>query len=253
MLLSTQGPFPPRTLPRFPGTTDPSATLTARPAPRGVPVDVCCISVRASRVAALFLFHACRRQYPDGNGSVPVSLASPSANGLPLLTGGSASVLPVSRPARRSLAFRPAWSLNRPRRPFSPECFSPCRYLHGPPWLLPTGATVVGRGSHPPEEGAFPRRTVKDGLTEGVRARFGVRPCNLLTKEGVADRCAARLAGRLTAARLRELSGRLGPGRPESVSTLTGRVERKVARNQKLRERVLGIESQILPKTKNKV
>ena len=163
MLLSTQGPFPPRTLPRFPGTTDPSATLTARPAPRGVPVDVCCISVRASRVAALFLFHACRRQYPDGNGSVPVSLASPSANGLPLLTGGSASVLPVSRPARRSLAFRPAWSLNRPRRPFSPECFSPCRYLHGPPWLLPTGATVVGRGSHPPEEGAFPRRTWSRG------------------------------------------------------------------------------------------
>ena len=187
MLLSTQGPFPPRTLPRFPGTTDPSATLTARPAPRGVPVDLCCISVRASRVAALFLFHACRRQYPDGNGSVPVSLASPSANGLPLLTGGSASVLPVSRPARRSLAFRPAWSLNRPRRPFfaasqgegrhqenprrrSPECFSPCRYLHGPPWLLPTGATVVGRGSHPPEEGAFPRRTVKDGLGGHVKS-----------------------------------------------------------------------------------
>ena len=25
------------------------------------------------------------------------------------------------RPARRSLAFRPAWSLSRPRRPFSPE------------------------------------------------------------------------------------------------------------------------------------
>ena len=145
MLLSTQGPFPPRTLPRFPGTTDPSATLTARPAPRGVPVDVCCISVRASRVAALFLFHACRRQYPDGNGSVPVSLASPSANGLPLLTGGSTSVLPVSRPARRSLAFRPAWSLNRPRRPFfhqsasvhvvtsmaRPGCYQPERQLLG--------------------------------------------------------------------------------------------------------------------------
>ena len=131
MLLSTQGPFPPRTLPRFPGTTDPSATLTARPAPRGVPVDLCCISVRASRVAALFLFHACRRQYPDGNGSVPVSLASPSANGLPLLTGGSTSVLPVSRPARRSLAFRPAWSLNRPRRPFFTRVL---QSMSLPPW-----------------------------------------------------------------------------------------------------------------------
>ena len=187
MLLSTQGPFPPRTLPRFPGTTDPSATLTARPAPRGVPVDLCCISVRASRVAALFLFHACRRQYPDGNGSVPVSLASPSANGLPLLTGGSASVLPVSRPARRSLAFRPAGSLNRPRRPFLPECFSPCRYLHGPPWLLPTGATVVGRGSHPPEEGAFPRRTVKDGLAARIR-----NPCDWALIGRPAFYCEAR-------------------------------------------------------------
>ena len=165
MLLSTQGPFPPPALPGFSGTTDPSATLTARPAPRGVPVDVCRISPRASRVAAFFPFHACQRHYPDGSGSVPASLSSPSANGLPLKSGGSASVLSVSRPARRSLAFRPAWSLNRPWRPFSPECFSPCRYLHGPPWLLPTGATVVGRGSHPPEEGAFPRRTGPSWIT----------------------------------------------------------------------------------------
>ena len=165
MLLSTQGPFPPPALPGFSGTTDPSATLTARPAPRGVPVDVCRISPRASRVAAFFPFHACQRHYPDGSGSVPASLSSPSANGLPLKSGGSASVLSVSRPARRSLAFRPAWSLNRPWRPFSPECFSPCRYLHGPPWLLPTGATVVGRGSHPPEEGAFSRRTGPSWIT----------------------------------------------------------------------------------------
>ena len=207
MLLSTQGPFPPRTLPRFPGTTDPSATLTARPAPRGVPVDLCCISVRASRVAALFLFHACRRQYPDGNGSVPTSLASPSANGLPLLTGGSASVLPVSRPARRSLAFRPAGSLNRPRRPFSPECFSPCRYLHGPPWLLPTGATVVGRGSHPPEEGAFSRRTVKDGLRDlQLQTALGVpwlvlfpsaRTCSLDRRNRYALPSRARAEGKI--------------------------------------------------------
>ncbi len=160
MLLSTQGPFPPPALPGFSGTTDPSATLTARPAPRGVPVDVCRISPRASRVAAFFPFHACQRHYPDGSGSVPASLSSPSANGLPLKTGGSASVLSVSRPARRSLAFRPACSLSRPWRPLTPECFRPFRYLHDPPWLLPTGATVVGRGSHPPEEGAFPRRTV---------------------------------------------------------------------------------------------
>ena len=166
---ATPGTLPPsvtaphlRSLPSavgFPGTTGLSATLTARPAPRGVPVDVCRISPRASRVAAFFPFHACQRHYPDGSGSVPASLSSPSANGLPLKSGGSASVLSVSRPARRSLAFRPAWSLSRPWRPLTPECFRPYRCLHDPPWLLPTGATVVGRGSHPLEEGAFPRRT----------------------------------------------------------------------------------------------
>ena len=162
MLLSTQGPFPPPALPGFPGTTDPSATLTARPAPPGVPVDVCRISVRASRVATLFLFHACQRHYPDGSGSVPASLASPSAIGLPLNTGGSASVSPSFEacstftrvPAR--MAAEPPYS-----GPLTPECFRPYRCLHDPPWLLPTGATVVGRGSHPPEEGAFPRRTVR--------------------------------------------------------------------------------------------
>ena len=95
---------------------------------------------------------------------MPASLSSPSANGLPLKPGGSASVLSVSRPARRSLAFRPAWSLSRPWRPLTPECFRPFRCLHDPPWLLPTGATVVGRDSHPPEEDAFPRRTDLQGL-----------------------------------------------------------------------------------------
>ena len=96
---------------------------------------------------------------------MPASLSSPSANGLPLKPGGSASVLSVSRPARRSLAFRPAWSLSRPWRPLTPECFRPYRCLHDPPWLLPTGATVVGRGSHPLEEGAFPRRTGPSWIT----------------------------------------------------------------------------------------
>ena len=73
---------------------------------------------RASRVAALSIFHACRRHYPGGNRPVRSSLSSRPAVGLPLITGGSASASSVSRPARRSLAFRPAWSLSRPRRPF---------------------------------------------------------------------------------------------------------------------------------------
>ena len=180
MLLSTQGPFPPPALPGFPGTTDPSATLTARPAPRGVPVDVCHISPRASRVAAFFPFHACQRHYPDGNGSVPASLSSPSANGLPLITGGSASVSPCFE-ACSTFTRVPARMVAEPPQsgPLSPECFRPFRYLHDPPWLLPTGATVVGRGSHPPEEGAFPRRTVIHWGWRGAPAPSNPRPGEL--------------------------------------------------------------------------
>ena len=83
----------------------------------------------------------------------------PAGGSLPRYSGGSASASPVSRPAQRSLALRPAWSLNRPRRPVAPECFSRSHYLLQPLRLLPAGATVAERGSHPQGDDAFPRRT----------------------------------------------------------------------------------------------
>jgi len=43
---------------------------------------------------------------------------SPVGGGLPRNSGGSAPTLPFSRPARRSLALRPACSLSRLTRPF---------------------------------------------------------------------------------------------------------------------------------------
>ena len=43
-------------------------TLPARPAPHGVPVDTCMSPHRASRVATIPIFHACRRHYPGGTG-----------------------------------------------------------------------------------------------------------------------------------------------------------------------------------------
>ncbi len=43
----------------------------------------------------------------------------------------------------------------------SSECFGRCCYLHHPLRLLPTGATVAGRDSHPLRIGAFSRRTLK--------------------------------------------------------------------------------------------
>ena len=101
--LRTCGPFPPRALPRICGTTGHSATLSARPDPCGLPVGVCCTSDRASRVATPSILHACQCQYPGGNSSVHVSFTSRATGGLPLVTGGSASALHVSRPAQHSL------------------------------------------------------------------------------------------------------------------------------------------------------
>ena len=39
------------------------------------------------------------------------------------------------------------------------KCFRRCRYLHHPLRLLPAGAAVAGRGSHPLRNGALSRRT----------------------------------------------------------------------------------------------
>ena len=65
----------------------------------------------ASRVATHSIFHTCRRHYPGGNQPVVPSLSSRPVGGLPLSCGGSAPAFDVSRPAQRSLTFRPAWSL----------------------------------------------------------------------------------------------------------------------------------------------
>ncbi len=73
-------------------------------------------------------------------------LAVPVAGSLPRYNGGSASASTFSRPARRSLALRPACSLNRPRRSVSPKCFSPFRYLHDPLRLLPAGTNKLPGG-----------------------------------------------------------------------------------------------------------
>ena len=98
----------------------------------------------------------------------------PAGGSLPRKTGGSASASYVSRPAQRSLALRPAWSLGRPWRPVPSECFRPCRCLHHPLRLLPAGATVAGRDSHPLGSGAFPRRTVSSVLHRHARGNRAI-------------------------------------------------------------------------------
>jgi hypothetical protein len=63
-------------------------------------------------------FPTCRAHYPGGSSGCACRLL-PHSCSLPLLVGGSASALSLSRPAQASLTLRPARSLSRPRRPLS--------------------------------------------------------------------------------------------------------------------------------------
>ena len=149
--LSNQGFFPPPALPGLRGTTSPSATLPAPACPsrgsgwcvphhrQGFP---CCSHPPLPCVPP-----------PIPRRDQPGALVAhfPANGSLPQRTGGSAPAFQVSRPAQRSLALQPAWSLDRPRRPVPPKCFERCRYLHHPLRLLPAGATVCRAGFAPAE------------------------------------------------------------------------------------------------------
>ena len=75
----------------------------------------------------------------------------------------------LSRPSRRSLAFRHAWSLSRSSQPFAPAVLRPFLYLHDPQRLLPDGETTAGRGdSHSRGRRAVPRRTAPATLQTGI-------------------------------------------------------------------------------------
>ena len=100
-----QGSFPPPALPGFAGTTTLSATPGGRfrasrhhrwPAPPRQPPR------GASRVAHDPSAHM-PSPLPRRNRWVLASFAFPNGGGLPRNSGGSASALPFSRPARRSL------------------------------------------------------------------------------------------------------------------------------------------------------
>ena len=84
-------PYPP---PQEAGSVPHDTTVGQRrlpAAPRGFP---CCTQP---------LFRTCRRHYPRRNRWVPASFAFPNGGGLPRNSDGSASALPFSRPAQRSL------------------------------------------------------------------------------------------------------------------------------------------------------
>ena len=123
-----------------------------------IPVDSCHTTERASRVATIPLFHACRRHNPGGAGLCAPRPLPDRWQPSPLFRRVGLRVARFEA-AQRSLALRPAWSLSHPRRPVTPKYFGRSRYLLQPLRLLPAGATDAGRGSHSLRDGAFPLRT----------------------------------------------------------------------------------------------
>ena len=159
----TEAPSLHRRYPASPVLRASPPPCSARPDPRGLSVGACHATGRASRVASIPLVHTCRRHYPGGTGRC--SRRSLPDRWQPSPYSGRVGFRITRFEACAAFtSLRPAWSLNRPGRPLSSECFSRCRYLHRPLRLLPAGATVAGRDSHPLRNGAFhgaPERPVK--------------------------------------------------------------------------------------------
>ena len=108
---------------------------------------------------------------PAETAGAPVA-RFPAAGSLPRVAGGSAPASQVSRPSRRSLALRPAWSLNRPRRPFVVGVLQP---MSLPPSSAPTAtgwSDSCRAGFAPAEEWRPSRRTTTGCQTASVKIRW---------------------------------------------------------------------------------
>src|ERR1700675_5076507 len=109
------GPFPQPALPGFDGHTTPSDSRHGR---RLRDVEAASLALDGSPPITRTTFPTCRAHYPGGSSGCACRLL-PRSYSLPLLTGGSASALTLSRPAQASLTLRPAGLLNRLKRPLS--------------------------------------------------------------------------------------------------------------------------------------
>ena len=162
--LSKSGPFPRPALPGVFSRTDLSATLPARPAPHGVPVGACTPPIGLPVLLRLPSSMHAGTPTPAETVRCICRFSSRSVIGLPLISGGSAPALPVSRPARCSHhipACMVAKLLNTALCHQSASVYIVTSV--GRPGCYQPKATIVGWGSHPPGKRAFPRRTEKCG------------------------------------------------------------------------------------------
>ncbi len=100
--LSKSGPFPRPALPGVFSRTDLSATRPARPAPHGGPVGACTPPIGLPVLLRLPSSMHAGTPTPAETVRCICRFSSRSVVGLPLISGGSAPALPVSRPARCS-------------------------------------------------------------------------------------------------------------------------------------------------------
>ena len=157
---SKSSTFPRPALPGVLSRAGLSATLPARTGPRGFPVGACTPPTGLPVLPRLL--PSCRNAgatTPAGTIRCVCRLLPEPPSAFPRSQGGSAPALPVSRPTQRFTPVPACMVTEPPRAPLLPKCFNLHRYLHEPPKLLPTGATVVGWDPHPPARSALPRRT----------------------------------------------------------------------------------------------
>ncbi len=132
----------------------------ARPVPRGMPVGAC---APPPGLPVLPPSPSCTHAAANTPAETPGARVArfPDASCLPRNNGGSASALCFSRPARRSLALRPACSLSRPkggpsRRSASVHVVTSMTRSDG----FRLERQLAGRASHPLGASALARRTL---------------------------------------------------------------------------------------------
>jgi hypothetical protein len=167
----SQGPFLSQ---HYPAST----VIRPRPTPAMAvafrDVEAATLALDGSPPITRTTFPTCRAHYPGGSSGCACRLL-PRSCCLPLLTGGSASALSLSRPAQASLTLRPARLLNRLKRPLS-RGSSPAGYPAEPLVSYQINRQLSGRnlpplvirafGAHGPSR---PRELHPEPLTDSVR------------------------------------------------------------------------------------
>ena len=155
----TEVPFLRRSYPASPVLRTSPPPCPARPVPRGIPVGAC---APPAGLPVLPLFPSCTHAAANTPAEAPGARVArfPVAGCLPRFNGGSAPASCFSRPARRSLALRPACSLSRPkggpsRRSASVHVVTSMTRSDG----FRLERQLAGRASHPLGASAFARRT----------------------------------------------------------------------------------------------